>query len=323
MKRWRWRSWARRAASLGFTCIAVAAVTGTICGFADSLWWAFGLLDHFRIQYIFMLLAALLGHVILRLRKQAIVWLLALLTNVAVISTVPSTQAVSPRPTSLRVLHLNVDRHNRDAKRVIAAVESSHADAVFLQEITPWWLDRLRGGLTRYRVAIAEPRSNTRGVAMLIRLDSEVLIAARILQLVPQQTDRPIVTAELSLDGHTLHVMSLHVKRPSSAAAAELQAQEFVAAAKWATALGNQPKMVVGDFNATPWSRRVRDLRNTSGIKPTANAWSGSTWPAQTPWPLRIPIDLTLSSGLSACQPQVGEDVGSDHLPLVVDCTFD
>ena len=82
----------------------------------------------------------------------------------------------------------------------------------------------------------------------------------------------------------------------------------------------NQPTVVVGDFNITPWSSyfekfiqktRLRDTRKGIGVYPT--------WLAQFP-PLAIPIDHGLTSnGIKFGSFSLGSSFGSDHLPIILD----
>ena len=81
------------------------------------------------------------------------------------------------------------------------------------------------------------------------------------------------------------------------------------------------PVVLVGDLNATPWSHHYRRLIRETGL---VNASCGQgvrpTWPAVFPAPMRIPIDHCLcSEEFTVVKTHVGRDVGSDHLPLIVD----
>ena len=80
------------------------------------------------------------------------------------------------------------------------------------------------------------------------------------------------------------------------------------------------PVIVLGDLNATPWSpvfkkllgeTRLVDARRGFGLRPT--------WPSTFP-PLWIPIDHCLvSPGIEIRDFRVGPACGSDHHALVVD----
>lgn len=83
------------------------------------------------------------------------------------------------------------------------------------------------------------------------------------------------------------------------------------------------PKIIAGDFNATPWSYTVNRIAKASGTATVPNI--GGTWlpiglPANfTAW-IGLPIDHVLVS--PEIETPVGSsrpDVGSDHLPLRLD----
>ncbi len=77
-----------------------------------------------------------------------------------------------------------------------------------------------------------------------------------------------------------------------------------------------KPRLVVGDFNATPYSRMVRAFSAQSGL---TRRTSIPTWPLNN---LRLPqlaIDHMFADRelLFPDRVQVGEAAGSDHLPIV------
>lgn len=79
--------------------------------------------------------------------------------------------------------------------------------------------------------------------------------------------------------------------------------------------------IVVGDFNAAPWSRPVRQLVKRTGLSFGADTWRGS-WPAWLPSWMGIPIDLFLArGGWHVTSRRPGPDFGSDHLPVIAEVT--
>jgi endonuclease/exonuclease/phosphatase (EEP) superfamily protein YafD len=76
----------------------------------------------------------------------------------------------------------------------------------------------------------------------------------------------------------------------------------------------------MGDFNATPWSRPYRRLHNGTGTCDTRAGYGvQASYPADS-WLLRIPIDHVLAScNVGVRDRRIGPDVGSDHLPVIVD----
>ena len=82
----------------------------------------------------------------------------------------------------------------------------------------------------------------------------------------------------------------------------------------------NELALVVGDLNTTPWSPYFKDLLKLGALRNSMKGWGvQTTWPA-TSYPLRIPIDHALHSpGLVILNREIGPDVGSDHLPVILD----
>jgi endonuclease/exonuclease/phosphatase (EEP) superfamily protein YafD len=76
-----------------------------------------------------------------------------------------------------------------------------------------------------------------------------------------------------------------------------------------------QPVLLAGDLNATPWSTGMRaltagELRFGSRQSPWKPTWSVRS-------PFAIPIDHALSTApLLILERRVGPDLGSDHRPL-------
>jgi len=80
----------------------------------------------------------------------------------------------------------------------------------------------------------------------------------------------------------------------------------------------------VGDLNSSSWSPAFRDLLRDAGLRDTRlGRGVQSTWPAWLPM-VQIPIDHALvSPGVRVHGRFVGDRVGSDHLPVVLDFSVD
>jgi endonuclease/exonuclease/phosphatase (EEP) superfamily protein YafD len=73
--------------------------------------------------------------------------------------------------------------------------------------------------------------------------------------------------------------------------------------------------VLMGDFNAAPWTRIQQRLRRDSRLD-NAGVLAPS-WPAWAPALLRLPIDHVLSRGeLRVLRMKAGPAVGSDHRPV-------
>lgn len=86
--------------------------------------------------------------------------------------------------------------------------------------------------------------------------------------------------------------------------------------------LGQQSEAVlIGDLNTTPWSREYRGLVEHAGLRDARRGkWPWATWHAAGWIPAHLPIDHAMSRGrVEVLRFELGPDLGSDHLPLVLD----
>lgn len=315
---------------------AGAAAIATILGFAGSLWWVCELLDHPRPQYCLILVAALVVGGISR-RAWCFVWCVPLLLNLALIVPLffPSAQGfhlghASPTPsTTLRILHTNLDHDNQNTSQAIQYIESQNVDLVLLQEVTSRWLTTLKSDLSRYRVVKSLPLENSHGLAMLLPVKPSKpieVVAAQIIDL-PAHSDQPLLDTTLRLGGREVEILSISIIRPRNSGTSAFQEVEFDAAAKWSLRQQQENRrevVVIGDFNTTPWSRRFRKFLHDSNLRNSQRGFGlQPTWKADLPSVLMIAIDHCLhSKSITTLNRATGPNIGSDHLPLVVELRF-
>jgi endonuclease/exonuclease/phosphatase (EEP) superfamily protein YafD len=122
--------------------------------------------------------------------------------------------------------------------------------------------------------------------------------------------ERAVVEAALPVGAAQVAVVAAHPFSPSGPA--ELSARNAMLALLAARIDPGRPFIVMGDFNATPWSAPFAAFPGTRAGDPRLEA----TWPAMLPL-LGLPIDhILFGGGLALVDYRVGPDIGSDHLPL-------
>ena len=313
---------------------AGGAAIATLVGFAGSLWWVFGLLDHPRPQYGLILVSAIVVGGISR-RAWSFLWCLPLVLNLVLIVPLffsldqSSTFKAQANPTvgsTLRIVHANLDRDNEDPTQAIQYLETQNVDLMLLQEITPKWLTTLQSALPQYRVVASEPRENSQGSAILVPVTaskSVEVVATQTLHL-PSWSERPMVEATIRWEGLEVAILSLQVTRPRNRDTSDFQQVEFDAVADWSLRQQKQNKrqvVVIGDFNSTPWSGRFRSFLHNSALRNSQRGFGlQPTWRAGLPSVLMIAIDHCLhSKGITTINRATGLNIGSDHLPLFVE----
>jgi endonuclease/exonuclease/phosphatase (EEP) superfamily protein YafD len=83
------------------------------------------------------------------------------------------------------------------------------------------------------------------------------------------------------------------------------------------------PVLLLGDLNVTPWNRHFRLLLERTGLRDSSRGRGVQpTWPAGSLL-FAIPLDHGLHSpDIAILQRRIGGDVGSDHLPVIIDVAF-
>lgn len=305
--------------------VAAFATIATFLGFAGKWWWKFELLDHPRPQYCLGLIVGLLVGFLLG-QWWSLIWLVPLLVNFVLLiplfslrSGIESTETIEP----LRLLHANLDRDNPTPDRAIQYLQQQQVDILLLQEITPVWLARLELELQEYQILKAEAFDNTLGSVVLIKQTSQVKIEQIQTIHLPADSDRPLIETIVQYNNETIAILCFHVIRPRSTQTSNYQITEFKSAAAWSRQQLQQGReaVIIGDFNSTFWSQRMRQLEQDSQLINSQRGYGFQpTWSAHFPRFMKIAIDHCFySRGLRVKHRSIGYAIGSDHLPLFVE----
>src|SRR5690606_23755935 len=109
-----------------------------------------------------------------------------------------------------------------------------------------------------WNLRYSQPRDDSFGLAVFHRFSIEK-DAPRVRDVQPISLTEegmppiPAVEAEVAWAGQTVRMLCVHAMPPHNARAASWRDAQLNAAAEWARAQKG-PAVIVGDFNATPWS---------------------------------------------------------------------
>ena len=241
---------------------------------------------------------------------------------------VPGQSAIGE---SFSLLHLNTNK----GLAQLGALSDVEADVLFLQEVTPT-LDQEFGSLfPSYQVVYSHALTNTHGSAILLLETSPLEVVASSIIHLPESSNRPLIYAELRLNGQPLHLLNLHIIRPHHEWADSFQKKELAAVAAWSREVQqaddhvvqrgngrrNDAVVIAGDFNVTPWSNRFRQLLRAGGLRDSLRGYGlQNTWPSLVPLAFGLPIDHALhSADLMVVNREVFAVNGTDHAALLVE----
>ncbi|MGI9648286.1 MAG: endonuclease/exonuclease/phosphatase family protein [Acidimicrobiia bacterium] len=300
---------------IGMTGMAVGAaiVLATVLSLLDGMSWIFDLIGNFRFQYVWIGAIALLALAWNRLWIPFGILMLAVLVNLTAVAPYWTDSVAAPAGEDrLTIVHLNSRASNASKDEVVDFVRDSQADIIFLAEVTPVLLDLLAEAELPYEPVAGTPPVTRIGILALAR---DASVTGQLTNL--GRTEVPGVILRAQLGGETVEILGFHTTSPGAEGRASAR-DDQMAAAGALVGERDTPMILVGDFNATPWTGAFRDLIDAGLVDSQKGRGVAGSWPVG--WgPLMIPIDHLLHTPeLTTTSFAFGPSAGSDHRSLAV-----
>jgi endonuclease/exonuclease/phosphatase (EEP) superfamily protein YafD len=305
--------------------LLLMATLGTLAAALARWAWPLELAVHFRWQMLVVMgLCALAAGLARRARPAALALIVAGVNAVALAwswGAPPPLARAGDAPAmaqggardagaELRLVHLNVQMDSDAKARAGDWLAEARPDVVTLVEVDDAWLAALRLALPELSHVHAAPRPDFLGAAVLSRFP---ILASEVHRAEPGGL--PWLRTVLDVDGRPLTLVTAHALPPIGERWVEASRALLTEIAAARPSLGERV-VVCADFNLTPWSPSLSDFAAAASLIDLGGGWG--TWPAAV-WPMRIPIDRCFASAdVVSGGVEVGPDVGSDHLPVVV-----
>jgi endonuclease/exonuclease/phosphatase (EEP) superfamily protein YafD len=306
----------------------IAAVIAMLLGELGRFYWLFELGSHFVAQYLFGF-AATAAYFLLRRRWR---WLVL----AAMLATIPAWRLASyasfdanAAPTAtgshrLRVMTINVHASSDRYDLVRAEIERLDPDIVFLPENTNRWAAGLAPLRVRYPYVVDGQSPSVFSLFLFSRIP---LSDAAIIKL-PEPDGFPAIVVRIRPEGAgndaaCLRIVGIHPPPPLDGRIAGERHAALQALPNLIAGKGVERTVLLGDFNCTPWSPLFRDLLAATGLRDSARGFDLSpTWASR--WlPFGLKIDhILVGQAITVTSHEVGDEVGSDHFPVVADLQF-
>ncbi len=216
---------------------------------------------------------------------------------------------------AVRVVFFNILIFNDDTGRFVAWIESRDPDVVVMTEMSPRHVERMAEAMADYPFQVLEPRGHSFGMVVYSRHPISGEVVTELAGSTPPASSPIMVTVGVETPAGTLHITGLHVFPPITPRRFTRRNEQLAIAGDILAQL-DAPRLVVGDFNATPWSA---DLRAFVSDNDLSRVNARATWPVWLGF-AGIPIDHALTSrDLRILDIETGPDIGSDHRPVLID----
>jgi endonuclease/exonuclease/phosphatase (EEP) superfamily protein YafD len=213
---------------------------------------------------------------------------------------------------NLRILQANLYVKNDDAAPILDLIDDLAPTLLLFQEENEAWEKRLTPLKQQYHYHVVVPRypegGQALGIYSTLPIDEVELLAEKNI---------PAVSVRLHVGPETVRIINIHTASPWSPRRALRHDAEMVTLAAYLAAL-DEPLILAGDLNSTPWHRGYQDLLQQTGLLNARRGIAG-TWPWFLPW-IGVPLDhLLVSPWIPVMGSSVGPNIGSDHRPLITD----
>lgn len=309
-----------RRFQLAILAMAAFGTFSVLFGFLGEWYWFADLFAHPRAQYFLWLGVALLAAIYARQRLAMWIAVIGLCINAAVLARYGLPWKNEPnekgRGAAMTVVSINLLYGNRDSASVCGYLRTAKPDVVVFQEFGPFWATALEQLADDYPYRSGVPRKDGFGIAVF----SKEKPAGVEIREVGQRVGDYAVFANWGRDGRRINIVGVHPDKPDAEWKTKNRATYLSNIAQWCRAKANvdEPVVVLGDFNATPWSASLRRLCDDTGLRNTnQGVIFGATWNVYQPQ--RLLIDHAfVSPHWDLLHREVGPDIGSDHRPLLV-----
>lgn len=315
--------------------IAGLPTLGTFLAFGAPWWDKLDLLSHFRMQYAFILIISVIASMCMRYWRLGLLLLIPTTINIALILPLfvhpgwflPRAEFVSQEPDGGPVMKLvtyQMDPQWSQGEDLLELVRNSSADLIVLQGVNHASLRQLEYAVAPFRVVGAHPREDGQGCAILVRVSIRSPIQVRysrpiLLDDVPDPQAPPAYCTVFYWYGREVLLLTLQGVSPLSPHRTHTQQRQFSDLSTWARRQ-QEPVIVMGNLNTTPWSYHFRKLLADSNLQNSQQGFGiQGTWPSTGGALGQLPLDhCLLSPSLKAIHREIGPSLTSSHHLLEV-----
>lgn len=284
--------------------IGISLAIISLASFLEERFYLTDLLASFRFQYVWIFL--ILCSIKLIQKKNFNSGICFLLAFVNLILIYPSwTNIESPSSSDLKIYYANILSSNDGYNQLIESISKHNPDIIVLLELNSRWKDTLMGLEKMYPHQIQLPREDNFGMGIFSKfefLNKEFLKGkADVESILFQIKD--------------LTILATHPVPPVSPEYWKLRNNQYKEIEEYINRIEGS-KVLIGDLNTVPWSSFLSRLSKDTNLK-MVNTFE-DTWNSAFPVGMRIRLDHVFISKNLRGSLEILEDVGSDHLPMLL-----
>ncbi len=286
----------------------------SLLGYLGGVSWIFDLFSHFKAQYLLILLFGG-GMIFISNKKLGLLFMLFIvLLFIEVVPIYFGGQKNVDLTNSTKIICINLLSSNTEYKEVARFITSEAPDVLVLQEITSRWEAMLEPSLKDYTSRLVVPREDNFGIAVYSKVN-----ISNLKELQFGDSRSPSIRADLFLHDRKVSLLAAHTMPPIGYANSEIRNHQLSELSTLVSGLENEV-VLIGDLNISSFSSHFKKLINSSNLVDSRKGFGLlPTWPTWF-YPMQTTLDHCLvSEGIQVKSRKVGRNMGSDHLPIIVE----
>jgi endonuclease/exonuclease/phosphatase (EEP) superfamily protein YafD len=302
-----------------FILATVLLILLSLAGYLGEVNTKLELISHFKLQYLIVSFSPFFFFLLRRQKLWLMISLFCLMINLVEILPwyFPQTSNIANERSSqkIRVLQSNIDKNSYQLSKVLPLIKKEQPELAVLVEFGQRAAKELEELKQMFPYSISHQDVEYDGTVIYSKLPLENTSIKSL------GGGRKAVLADVTILGKVISIIAVHPSNAVGKIYVEERNRQLLAIADYVEKVKNP--LLLGDFNITMWSPYYKHLVNKAKLQNTRKGFGIlPTWPTFLPL-FYIPIDHCLIrqnlNYMEVIKTHVGDDVGSDHLPLITD----
>lgn len=302
---------------LFYILTSIVASTSIFCvlGYFGTNNWTLDLLSHFKTQYLIILIFGTVLIFILKKRRIALIFIpFIVLSAYDILPLYFGGNKNKSLTESTKIVCINLLSLNGQFEDVEHYIFDKCADIVILQEFTTLWQLMLEPKLAEYEYRLTIPRDDNFGIAVYSKINFSELKKIEI-----GNAGVPSITGDFRIANTAVTLLATHPLPPVGNDYFEHRNLQLSELGKFVSNAKNEI-VLIGDLNTSSFSIHFKKLIRESKLIDSRNGFGLlTTWPTWFSLAGTTLDHCLISKGISVKAREVGDNIGSDHLPIFVE----